>query len=120
MSQNRTHNKFYLFTTLSLYVGLVLVGGSAEVIARSKLTQNFQSSSFELSTRSEIVSSKIKFRKNVETRNVVPHAFPGSSVFELPDRANRLIFVEQSILARDSKFSNDQILTTNLLARASL
>ena len=120
MSKNRTHNKFYLFTTLSLYVGLVLVGGSPEVIASSKLTKNFQSSSFELSTRSEIVSSKLKFRKNVETRNVVTHAFPGTSVFDLPGRANRVILAGQSLLARDIKFSNNQILTANLLPRASL
>ncbi|MDH3493404.1 MAG: hypothetical protein OEM82_07635 [Acidobacteriota bacterium] len=120
MSQAKSHNKFYLFTTLSLYVGLVLVGGSAEVIARSKLTQNFQSSSFELSTRSEIVSSKLKFRKSVETSDVILHAFPGTAVYELPGRTNRLIFVEQSILARDIRFSNNQILTTNLMPRPGL
>ena len=120
MSQARSHNKFYLFTTLSLYVGLVLVGGSAEVIARSKLNQNFQSSSFELSTRSEIVSSKLKFRKNTETRNVAPYAFPGASVFNLNAPNDALVFSAQSILAGDIRFSNNQVLTTNHMPRPGL
>lgn len=119
MTQKR-QNRFYLLTTLSIYVGLVLVGGAPEILAGSKLAQNLHSPSFELSTRSEIVSSKLKLRKKVETHKIVPHSFPGASVFELPGRSFRIAFIEQTKLALSIRFLNKQVLTTSLLPRASI
>ena len=120
MTQSKQNNKFYLFTTLSIYVGLVLVGGAPEILAGSKLAQSLQSPSFELNTRSEIASSKLKFRKQAETDKLIPQVFPGASAFELQGRALLTVYVEQSNLALEIRFKNNQALTTNLLPRASL
>ena len=120
MTQAKSNNKLYLFTTLSIYVGLVLVGGAPEVLAGSKLAQNLQNPSFELNTRTELVTSKIKLRKRVETDQILPHAFPGSSVFEYPGARITISFVEQSQRADEVRFSNNQVFTPKLFPRASL
>ncbi|NNE65219.1 MAG: hypothetical protein HKN33_01530 [Pyrinomonadaceae bacterium] len=120
MAHSKSHNRIYLLTTISIYVGLVLVGGAPEVLAGSKLAESIQNPAFEFTTRSETISSKLKLRKRVESDQIIPHAFPGSAVFELPGRSNGLVFVEQSIIAREIKFSNDQIFTTNQMPRPGL
>lgn len=114
------NNKIHFFTTLSIYVGLVLVGGTPELLARSKVTENLRTPGFELSTRAEIVSSKLKLRKNVESRDILPLASTGGSVFQIPYLRHRVTYNEQFAVFSEVRFLNNQIFTPNLFARAHL
>lgn len=120
MKTGKSHNKIYLFTTLSIYIGLVLVGATPELLAQSKVAENLRSPSFEFSTRAEIVAAKLKLRKNDDSRDIVPLASPGGSVFELPYLRHRVVYSDQSLISREVRFSNNQVFTPNLKPRASL
>ena len=42
MSNQKNYNSIFFLTTLSVYLGLVLVGGSAPILAQAALTQRFE------------------------------------------------------------------------------
>ncbi len=120
MKKGKCHNKIHLLTTLSIYVGLVLIGATPELLAQSKANENLRTPSFELSTRAELVASKLKLKKNVESGDIVSLASKGGSVFELPYLRHRVVFRDHSLISREVRFSNNQVLTSNLKPRASL
>ena len=120
MDEGKRHNRIYLLTTISIYVGLVLVGGAPEVLAGSELTKRLNGPSFEISTRSESIVEVSKYRKQIDKDQIVPHHFPGSSVFETigPSISTSHRVSEHALLALGH--TRQRILTTPLLPRASL
>ncbi len=72
MTQKKSHNKIYFVTALSIYVGLVLIGASPQILAQSKIANNSASYSFELSSRTDNVRAKVKFRQSADSSDVVP------------------------------------------------
>ncbi|MGI8670592.1 MAG: hypothetical protein ACR2J3_12235 [Aridibacter sp.] len=51
MSKKNNHNPIYFLTTLSVYLGLVLVGASPQVLAQANFTEQTHSQSFQITTK---------------------------------------------------------------------
>ncbi len=120
MSNKRNHNTIYFLTTLSVYLGLVIVGASPQVLAQAEFSQNSQSRSFEISTETNNVFTKLKLKKQFQYQDVLPYVFVSSSTFN-----NRLWTSQTSVynsanLHAEIVSINNQIFTTPILPRASI
>ena len=120
MTESKRQNRIYLLTTISIYVGLVLVGGAPEVFASSELNKRLNGPSFEISTRSESIVDAAKYRKHADEDQIVPHDFPGSKIFELNAADIITRYEVCDAVSRASGFQSQNVLTTPLLPRASL
>lgn len=120
MTKNKNHNTVYFLTTLSVYIGLVLVGASPQVLAQAETTKNSQTQRFEIRTNSSSVISKLKFKSKYETDEFLPFSYLGSSF--LGNKRKRVSTNSQSYKVRSNIdfFENNQFLTPSNLPRASL
>ncbi len=120
MKTARHQNPIQLVTTISVYLGLVLVGVSPQVLAQANFSGDAQSRIFEFTSKTNTVLSKLKLRQESAQDEIV--SFPSSSPAVLrPTRWSR--GGASSAFAGDSLESihvNDQIFVVSMLARASI
>ncbi|NNF00525.1 MAG: hypothetical protein HKN25_16020 [Pyrinomonadaceae bacterium] len=120
MSKTRNHNTVYFLTTLSVYLGLVLVGASPQVLAQTAKQKNSQTQRFEIRTNSSSVISKLKFKSKYKTQEVLPFSNSGIAPRSL-ERSNTVPVNRNSQIREDIDFfENNQVLTNSNLPRASL
>ena len=120
MSDKRNHNTIYFLTTLSVYLGLVFVGASPQVLGQAKVSQNSQSSSFEFTTRAENLFADLQTNQVLDQQDIVP--------FDLSGRifTNRTVWKAQSFnqtqnsFVQKEFFPNDQVFVILRLPRASI
>ncbi|REJ76370.1 MAG: hypothetical protein DWQ47_12245 [Acidobacteria bacterium] len=118
--KTRSQNPIYIATTISVYLGLVLVGASPLVIADSRIGGETQSRIFEFASKTGSVLSKLKLRKQKDSDKFQVHAISGYPAVEKIAPG----FYGSSDLtvpaAPEFHFSNEQIFTTSILPRASI
>ncbi len=120
MSNKKNHNTIYFLTTLSVYLGLVIVGASPTVLAQAEFSENSQSQRFELRTETNSVFSKLSLKKQFKYADVLPYTFFGNSSF-----TNRKWDDQTAILVATDTYSeivsvNNQVFTVPILPRASI
>ncbi|QQS40164.1 MAG: hypothetical protein IPM63_12440 [Acidobacteriota bacterium] len=118
--KKRTQNPIYIATTITVYLGLVLVGASPQVLAHSSFSSDTQSRIFELTTKTQSVLSKLKLREENDSDD-----FPSFSLYGFSSECEVrwcLFGGPQNALAAAPEFSysNEQILTVSNLPRASI
>lgn len=118
--KKRTQNPIYIATTISVYLGLVLVGASPQVLAHSNLSSDTQSRIFELTSKTQSVLSKLKLREENDGDEFPSFALGGFS----PESAVTWCRYSGSNgaypVAPEYFYSNDQTLTVSILPRASI
>ena len=72
MSKNKNHNTVYFLTTLSVYLGLVFVGASPQVLAQAQTSKNSQSTTFEFSSRADNILTKLGVKKGFDNESIFP------------------------------------------------
>ena len=120
MTKAKNHNTVYFLTTLSVYLGLVLVGASPQVLAQAETAKNSQTQRFEIRTNSSSVISKLKFKSKYETQEILPFSYFGSSSRKI-DQARAFSLNKNSQIRSDIDFfENNQVFTISNFPRASL
>ncbi len=120
MSNKKNHNPIYFLTTLSVYLGLVLVGASPQVLAQANLTEHSQSQSFQITTKTNNVFSELKLKTKFKYENVLPFAFLGSSKFTNRFWKSQEDFQETTKLHKEIFAENNQVLLVTNFPRASI
>jgi len=120
MNNKKNHNTIYLLTTLSVYLGLVVVGSSPQVLAQAKLAQHSHSSSFEINAKTDSGISKLKFKSQFQYEDVLPFAFLGSLRFDRQVWNSQTAISNSLNLNPEIFVENDQIFTLPILPRASI
>ena len=120
MTQVKSHSKIYFVTTLSIYVGLVLIGASPQILAQAKISNQTASQSIELSSRTDSAFAKIKHRQKADRGDILPFSFAGGTRFTPEIREVTGLSSERKILVDEIPAGNQKILTTNLFPRASI
>jgi len=110
----------YFVTTLSIYVGLVLIGASPQVLAQAKISSQTTFQSIELSNRADTAFAKLKHRHHADTGEVLPFIYSGGTSFEFETRNVIGIDIEALVGQELMPAANQKILTTNLFPRASI
>ena len=120
MNKSKTQNHIHLVTTISVYLGLVLVGASPQVLAQASLAGDTHSRIFEISSKTGSVISKLKLRQESDRDDVT--TFPLSGAAPVP--AVRWCLFSGSPLTvpelPETASSNEQVLTVSVLPRASI
>jgi hypothetical protein len=120
MKRKKGQNPVYLVTTISVYLGLVLVGASPQVLAQSSIGGDTQSRIFELASKTGSVFSKLKLRQEISDSDTAPFSTTGSGVVQV---VRWCLFAAQDPAVRSDsleQFSNEQVLTVSILPRASI
>ena len=113
------NNTVYILSTLSVYIGLVLVGGSPHIIASTaEAPENFQTQSIR--KNSQNVVSKTKFKSNFKSNTVLPFAGFGNSPILENKKSVFLVNQNSSIRLNIDFFENNQAFTISKLPRAHL
>lgn len=120
MNKSRTQNHIHLFTTISVYLGLVLVGASPQVLAQASLAGDTQSRIFEISSKTGSVISKLKLRQESDRDDITMFPVAGA----VPVRTERwCLFSGRQLTVPElpgTASSNEQVLTVSVLPRASI
>jgi hypothetical protein len=120
MKTTKHQNPIHLVTTISVYLGLVLVGASPQVIAQANFSGEVQSRIFEFTSKTNTVLSKLKLRQETVQDEIV--SFPASSpaVFK-PFRCDSSAASAARRAVGDKPIhDNDQVFVVSMLARASI
>ncbi len=120
MNQNKNHNTIYFLTTLSVYIGLVIVGSSPQLLAQTEIVNNSQSQIFEFNPKTSNAFSKLKFKSKFNSKNALPFVFVGNRVFVGSNWNSQKIFSKASINFTEIFVDNDQVLVKTRLPRASI
>lgn len=120
MSNKKNHNTIYFLTTLSVYLGLVIVGASPQVLAQAQISESSQTRTFEISTKTNSVFPELKLQTKFQYDDVLPFAFLGNPIF-----TNRVWNSHPAIESSANLYSeviavNNQIFTVPILPRASI
>ena len=111
-------NKIHLLTTLSVYIGLVLVGSSPQVLAQAKTASGAHTHQFEVNVKTNNVFAKLKIQTRIETEDIIP--------FETVARRERKDSVRTADLKGyrgkygEIRSENDQVSVVTNLPRASI
>jgi len=120
VTKAKNHNTVYFLTTLSVYLGLVLVGASPQVLAQAETAKNSQTQRFEIRTNSSSVISKLKFKSKYETQDILPFSYLGNASRQAK-RSNALAANKNSQIRENIDFfENNQVFTITNFPRASL
>lgn len=120
MSDKKNHNSIYFLTTLSVYLGLVIVGASPQILAQVENAQNIQSSRFERSSRTNDVLADLEKKSSFERQDVLPFTLFGGSASP-PVTWKTEGFNAKAIAPADEIYAeNDQVFVISNLPRASL
>ncbi|MEZ5308271.1 MAG: hypothetical protein R2684_14090 [Pyrinomonadaceae bacterium] len=114
------HNKIYVVATLTIYVGLALIGGAPEVLAGEGSAKNLNAPALEFSVRAEGVSAKIKFRQKSEKKSHIPISNPGIAFREVRAEKLEVLGSAQNLVSEDIKPGYTRIISPTCLPRASL
>ena len=120
MSNAKNQNPIYIATTISVYLGLVLVGASPQLLAQTGLSGDSHSRILELTSKTNRVLSKLT-RKDDPSGDDIRIA-SSASIAPIP----RFFWVgTSSVLSgvvsdQSLYFSNEQVLTVTVLPRASV
>lgn len=120
MTENKNHNTIYFLTTLSVYIGLVIVGSSPQVLAHAEIARNSQSHSFELGSKTSSVFSTLKYKSKYDPKDISPFAFPGDLPRGFSDRNPAKLFVGVTDNFFEIFAENNQVLVKTRLPRASI
>jgi hypothetical protein len=120
MSDKKNHNSIYFLTTLSVYLGLVIVGASPQILAQVENSRNIQTSRFELSSRTSDVLADLEKRSGFERQNVLPFTFFGGSASPQITWKTQAFGGQTVEPSRETFAENDQIFVISNLPRASL
>ncbi len=120
MSKKNNHNPIHFITTLSVYLGLVLVGASPQILAQAKLANHSQSNSFEINVKTNSVFSKLKFKSKFEFQDVLPFAFLGCAKFNNRTWKSQENFQNLKNLHAEILVNNNQVLLYTNFPRASI
>lgn len=120
MSKKNNHNPIYFLTTLSVYLGLVLVGASPQILGQVKPANRSQSQSFEITTKTNNAFSELKLKSKFKYENVLPFAFLGGSAFTNRIWKSQTNFQENINLHREIFAENNQVLLFTNFPRASI
>ena len=120
MSKQGRQNPVYIATTISVYLGLVLVGATPQVFANSGFPGEGQSRIFEFASKTGSVLSKLKLRQ--ETDADVSADFPVSgSAPSFVIRRPAVASIRLAAVELDAQLDrNEKILTVSVLPRASI
>jgi hypothetical protein len=120
VSNAKNQNPIYIATTISVYLGLVLVGASPQLLAQTGYSGDSHSRILELTSKTNRVLSDLEQKEDSSideigiacgVASVTVSKFVASGSFD--DRV--LAPVDQTL-----QFSNDQVLTVSVLPRASV
>lgn len=120
LSKKNKHNPIYFLTTLSVYLGLVLVGASPQVLAQAKLAEHSQLHSFEITTRTSNAFSELKLKSKLKYENVLPFAFLGGGRFTNRTWITQANFQQITNLHKEIFAENNQVLLFTHFPRASI
>lgn len=120
MSKTKRQNPIYIATTISVYLGLVLVGASPQVFAQSGFSGDAQSRIFEFTSKTSSVLSKLKIRQDSVTELTAD--FPSSGRFAFLSSCRPATVTSPLSFTTDLTpiHTNEQILTVSVLPRASI
>lgn len=119
MSDKKNHNTIYFLTTLSVYLGLVVVGASPQMIAIENF-QNVQSTRFEISSRTNDVLADLEKTSNFERQDILPFTFFGVSN-SYKTTWNAKTFPPQTIKpTKENLAENNQVFVITNFPRASI
>jgi hypothetical protein len=118
--KNKNHNTIYFLTTLSVYLGLVFVGGSPQALSYSKTTSNSQPHSFEISAKTNSVLSKLDFKTDSDNQRLLPYAVFGVLSKEYNPGNSKPGFKQISNLHAQISAGNNQVLILTNFPRASI
>jgi hypothetical protein len=120
MKTVKHQNPLHLVTTISVYLGLVLIGASPQVIVQANLSGEVQSRIFEFTSKTNTVLSKLKLRQESAQNEVVSFPYSSAAVFKTV-RWSRLAAIPALRDGdTDEASCNDQIFVVSMLARASI
>lgn len=120
MSKQGRQNPVYIATTISVYLGLVLVGATPQVFASSGFPGEGQSRIFEFASKTNNVLSKLKLRQETDADVLADFPVCGSAplfVIRRPAAASIRIAAVELDPETDS---NEKVLTVSVLPRASI
>jgi hypothetical protein len=120
LSKKNNHNPIYFLTTLSVYLGLVLVGASPQVLAQAKLTESSQTQSFQITTKTTNAFSELKLKSKFKYENTLPFVFLGSSKFTNRSWKTHKYFRTTANLHEEIFAENNQVLLFTHFPRASI
>lgn len=120
MSKKNNHNPIYFLTTLSVYLGLVLVGASPQVLAQANFTEQTHSQSFQITTKTNNAFSELKLKTKFKYQNALPFVFLGSSIFTNRTWKSQTNFQEITNLHKEIFAENNQVLLVTNFPRASI
>lgn len=120
MSNKKNHNTIYFLTTLSVYIGLVIVGASPQILAQAEFSENSQTQRFEIRTKTNSVFSELKLKSQFEYDDVLPWTFIGGSTFNNRVWDNQKATRATANLHSEIISVNNQVFTVSILPRASI
>jgi hypothetical protein len=120
MKTTKHQNPIHLVTTISVYLGLVLVGASPQVIAQANLSGEVQSRIFEFTSKTNTVLSKLKLRQESAQDEVVSFPASASAVCKPVIWSRTAVSPSRRNTGSEASHGNDQIFVVSMLARASI
>jgi len=120
MKKSRNQNPIYIATTISVYLGLVLVGASPQVLAQSSFAGDAQSRIFQFASKNNNVLSKLKLRQEQDDEKSTVLAIPGTRPLSAAKWSIFRIQTGTPAVYPAPFISNEQVLTVSVLPRASL
>lgn len=119
--KNQNHNPVFFLTTLSVYLGLMIVGASPQVLAQAKLAERgAPAQSFEIAAKSSSVFSQTKRKSNSKYENAQPFFLKGvSGIFKFAEKPLENSYRTKN-LHREILAENDPNLLPTRFPRASI
>jgi len=120
MERTTNHNSIYFLTTLSVYLGLVLVGASPQILSQAKIASDAQTRVFEFSTRSGNSLSRLKHTRKFQSDHTLSFPFAVMARFPVRRDVHASVCAETAQGIFENIAPNDQVFTLPRLPRASI
>ncbi len=118
--KTRVQNPVCIATTISVYLGLVLVGASPQVLAQTGFSGENHSRILQFASKTNTVLSKLKFRQERDDDKEVFSVLPGSAPAAVVRSRGFGTFIPYVRPRYIQHVTNDQIFTVLTLPRASI
>ena len=120
MSKHGKQNPVYIATTISVYLGLVLVGASPQVFAAGGFSGDSQSRIFEFTSKTNSVLSKLKLRQESDVDKTTDFPAPGGAPSLAVRRPAQVAVFLPAVEFSGKTDRNEKVLTVSVLPRASI
>lgn len=120
MSNQKNHNTIYFLTTLSVYLGLVIVGASPHIIAQAEVAQNSQLQRFEFNSETNSILADLENRSHFDHQDILPFVLFGTFETAPSVRTSESFDRIISLPVREDFSENDQVFVISNLPRASI